>query len=295
MQIVFLFILFFICRIFQSIYTKKASTGIEGRAQLLTYTAFQYLVCTLLSVPILFVSGSVDLSPAAAGSALLGGIAMFCCSMCTLMALRKGAFFVLTTLASSVSIIIPTVASIFLFDEPMSIWQVLGIAVLIYGASLLLGFSKDMYKQFSVKSLPYLLGIFAAEGMTMLAQKCFSGYGAGGNVAAFSFLAFGTAAVLTGLMSGVEIHRTKSSISQVMHKKLWVCGMVLAVMLFVIMYLATIAAALVPAVILYSLSAGGTLIVSLLVSSIVFKEKATGKNLVGLGISIAALIVINTL
>jgi len=91
--------------------------------------------------------------------------------MCCLMALRSGVLFILTTLFSSISLLVPNITSIFLFGEHMSIWQWLGMAVLIYAAYLLLGCSKEAYRNFSAKSVLFLLGCFVGDGVTMLSSK----------------------------------------------------------------------------------------------------------------------------
>lgn len=295
MRVVLLFVLFFICRIFQNIFTKRTSNNVNGRTQLLTYTAYQYLLCMLFSLPA-FLLGDFNMPKAPAIIAsVIGGIAMFASSMSCLMALRSGVLFILTTLFSSISILIPNITSIFLFDEKMSIWQWFGMAALIYAAYLLLGCSKEAYNNFSIKSVLFLLGIFVAEGVTMLSSKCYAVYAPGSDVAIYTSIAFGTAFILTGIMGVTDMIKSKVALTTVMNKKLYVCGLVLSAMLFIIMYISTLAASLVPAVILYSLASGGSLILALLTAAICFKEPVTKKNIIGLVISIVALVVINAL
>lgn len=295
MKIVILLIIFFGCRILQSLFTKKTSNSINGKTQLLTYTAYQYLVSMVLSILLLPSADGISLSLEAVLISVMGGIAMFSSSMCSLMALKSGSIFILATLASSVSILIPTIASVFLFDEAMSIWQILGFGALLYAFYLLIGCSKEVYKEFSLKGALYLLGIFVAEGVTMLSQKCYVGYISESSATVFNFLAFGTAFVLTGGMSLFNICKNKTGIGMLMNKNLLLCGGVLASMLFMVMYLGAIGASLLPAVVLYSVAAGGSLIVASAVSAIAFKEPLTKRNVVGIVISTVALVVINAL
>lgn len=296
MKVVIIFVIFFLCRIIQNIFSKRTSGKIEGRTQLLTYAAFQYLISVVLSILLVADIRSIfSVSPVGIFISVMGGIAMFSSSLCSMTALKNGVLIILTSLFSSISIIIPTVASIFLFDEDMSIWQAIGIAALIYAAYLLLAISKESYQNFSFKGLGLLLGLFIADGMTMLAQKCYPHYEAEGDTAVYTFLAFGTAFILTGTMSVVDICKNKTSIFKVLNKDLYVGGAVLALMLFIVMYLGVLAVPLVSAVILYSLVAGGTLIMAFLVGAIVFKEPVTPKNIIGFVIGLAALIVINAL
>ena len=294
MKIVAVFAAFFLCRIIQYIFLKTTSGKIEGRTQLLGYTAFQYLVSAVLSVFLLTDQNSLfSVSPTGMAISVLGGIAMFTSSLCSMTALKNGVQLVLTSLFSSMSILIPTVASVFLFGEAMSIWQIAGVAALLYAACLLLGITGASCRNFSARGLLLLLGLFLADGLTMLAQKCYPHYEPQADTAVYTFASFGTAFVLTGLMAGTDMVRTKTPITRVLSKDILIGGTVLAVMLFVIMYLGIVAVPLVSAVVLYSLVAGGTLIIAFLVGAIVFKEPVTRRNLVGLLIGIAALVVIN--
>lgn len=296
MKIVTIFALFFVCRIIQYTFLKTTSGKIEGRTQLLCYTAFQYLVSAVLSVILLKdIDRVFSVSPVGVAISILGGIAMFSSSLCSMTALKSGVQLVLSSLFSSMSILIPTVASVFLFGEDMSAWQIAGVAALLYAAYLLLGITKSTYQNFSVKGLLLLLGLFLADGLTMLAQKCYPHYEPEADTAVYTFLSFGTACLLTAVMGGTDLIRTKTGITKVLHKDILIGGAVLAGMLFVIMYLGILAVPLVSAVVLYSLVAGGTLIIAFLVGAIIFKEPVTRRNLVGLLIGIVALVVINSL
>lgn len=296
MKIAFIFSAFFVCRIIQSIFVKKVSGKIEGKTQLLVYTAFQYLVCGVLSLLLLSdIRNLISVSPVGVGLSVLGGIAMFSSSMCSLAALKSGVLLILTSLFSSISIIIPTVASVFLFDESMRIWQILGVAALLYSSYLLLGISKENSRGCSPKGVGLLIGLFVAEGMTMLTQKCYPYYESGGDTAVYTCLAFSTAFLMTGSMGAVDLCKNKIKLSQVMNKDTYIGGAVLALMLCLIMYLGVSAVPLMPAVILYSVVAGSSLILAFGVGVIVFKEPVTKKNVIGLLISIVALIVINAL
>ncbi|MBQ2432953.1 MAG: hypothetical protein II266_00860, partial [Clostridia bacterium] len=116
-----------------------------------------------------------------------------------------------------------------------------------------------------------------------------------GDAAVYTSFAFGTSFILTGVMSALQMRKERKAISDVMNKSLLVCGLVLSAMLFIIMYMSTIAAGLVPAVILYSVVSGGSLILSLLTAAFFFKEPVSNKNLLGLLIAVIALVVINAM
>ena len=294
MNITIIFVIFFVCRVIQYTFLKRTSTKIEGRTQLLTYTAFQYLISAVLSIFLLSDFKRIfSVSPVGMAISVLGGSAMFCSSLCSMTALKNGVQLVLSSLFSSMSILIPTVASVFLFQEAMSIWQMVGVVALLYAAYLLLGITRATYQNFSLKGSLLLLGLFLADGLTMLAQKCYPYYEPMADTVVYTFLAFGTAFVLTAVMSGVDMVKEKTNVFRVLHKDLVVGGSVLATMLFAIMYLGVLAVPLVSAVVLYSLVAGGTLIIAFLVGAIIFKEPVTRRNIIGLLISVLALVLIN--
>lgn len=295
MKIILLFTAFFLVRIVQNIFTKRTSGVVDGRGSLLAYTSYQYLLCALLALPMLLLSDFALPPLPALIWAAVGGIAMFSSSMCCLSALQNGALFILTTLFSSISILIPNTASIFMFGEKLSVFQWIGSGALIYSACLLLGCSKEAYRTFSIKSVLFLLGIFLFEGLTMLSSKAFAAYAPSTDAAIYTSFAFGTSFILTGIMSAIHMRKNRKTLSSVMNRKLYVCGFVLSAMLFIIMYMSTIAASLVPAVILYSIVSGGSLILSLLTAAVFFKEPISKKNLIGLGIAVVSLVVINAL
>lgn len=106
MQIVLIFAVFFVCRVVQFTFLKKTSVRIQGRTQLLTYTAYQYLISTVLSVFLLADIRSVfSVSPSGLVIGVLGGIAMFSSSLCSMSALNRGVQMILTSLFSSISIL----------------------------------------------------------------------------------------------------------------------------------------------------------------------------------------------
>ena len=294
MTITIIFVIFFLLRVIQYTFLKRTSTKIEGRTQLLTYTAFQYFISAVLSI---FLQSDFkrifSVSPVGMAISVLGGIAMFCSSLCSMTALKSGVQLVLTSLFSSMSILVPTIASVFLFHEAMSIWQIVGMVALLYAAYLLLGITRSTYQNFSVKGFLLLCGLFLGDGLTMLAQKCYPNYEPSADTAVYTFLAFGTAFVLTAIMGGVDMAKEKTNVFRVLHKDLVLGGGILATMLFAIMYLGVLAVPLVSAVVLYSLVAGGTLIIAFLVGAIIFKEPVTKRNIIGLLISVLALVLIN--
>lgn len=78
-------------------------------------------------------------------------------------------------------------------------------------------------------------------------------------------------------------------------KTLLICGLILAVAVFVINMLVTELGKSVDSAILFSVSYAISIIITIIVGSIYYKEKITFKNVIGIGLCVAALAIINFL
>jgi drug/metabolite transporter (DMT)-like permease len=98
------------------------------------------------------------------------------------------------------ALIIPCIVGIFFFNEPMSIWQWLG--VLLFAIAMYFMVSETKVKQdkkkgrFSLKTILLLLLTLFAGGGTMVAQKAFAVVVPNGSVVTYSFLMFALNAII---------------------------------------------------------------------------------------------------
>lgn len=98
---------------------------------------------------------------------------------------------VLASLAGSAGLLLPCITGIFMFDEPMSAVQFIGIGLLIFSGWLLIGYSKEQTGSFTMRTMLLLLGSMLSNGMVMVSQKMFSKFLPNESASVFSFLAFG--------------------------------------------------------------------------------------------------------
>ena len=244
--------------------------------------------------------------------ALIAGATLSIGCLCSLYNLTQGTM-ALNSLFGTAGLLIPTVASIFLYGESLMIWHWGAIAVFMIGAFLLIGGSKNIYGKFSLRNLIFLLLLLTCEGSTMLMQKMFGMNVPNGNVSLFSVLAFGSGVCILLASLGVltllyALRRKKYDTTSVsksdftmlpikkedarLNKKTYLYAVLLAGAVFIINQLATTSTPLISAVILFAFINGGATIISTIVGALMFREKITAKTATGLILGIGSLILL---
>lgn len=276
-----------IMRVVQSVCSKQTSNLLPvswtGRS---AYFGFAQLCSALCALPLFAAQGA----QITADAVLLGigsGLCIAIGSIFSQLALQGGTM-ALSSMFSTAGLLIPCVAGVFWFDQPMSVWQWLAVLVLLGSAYLLVVSSRKIYHHFTVKTLWLLLGSFFANGTTMLLQTIYSLRCGGKNVAAFSFFTFAVPSLLLLAIA----YGTGTKEQRRLPKKLYGLGLCLAVALFLINQLATQAAAAVPGAILFSFINGGATLISALVGALIYRERLGISGAAGVTAGIAALIVI---
>ncbi|MCI8388435.1 MAG: EamA family transporter [Clostridiales bacterium] len=287
-------VIILIMKFVQKILNKKTSNMLEGQTAYLCYGSYRYILSGLMAFVLMLIANSFgQISLPAVLISALGAAALTISLYCSLEAMKNGAI-VLVSLASSAGLLIPCICGIFMFDEPMSPWQFIGIGLLLISAYLLIGYSKELNGSFTPKTMLLLLGGMLSNGSIMVAQKMFSKYLPDTNVSVFSFLSFGIAGIcmlllfLPKLRSSKEKEKIKN-----LPLSLFGYGAILSVALLIINQLATLAGRVIPSAIMFPINDGGGTIIAALTASIFFKEKLTARSISGLLLGIAALIVIN--
>lgn len=281
-----------LCRVVQAFFSKRSSNAITNVTGLMTFTVFQNAVAATLGLVLLIGSGtagSVDLLTLLL--AAFSGISLFFAVTCNIYAMKSGTVS-LASMFGTAGMILPIAAGVFLFDKPITPMQLLGVGLFFVSAYLLIGASKMTYTNFSKRTIWLLIGSLVANGCTMLAQQLFTATVPNGNVSMFSFLSFAIIAVLSIGMLAVQIRRQPRGQKTPFSKNLLVCGIALAVAVFIINQLATICTALVSPVVLFTVINGGGTIISALVAAIVYKEPIDRKTAIGIALGIASLVII---
>lgn len=283
-----------LCRIAQHLCNKKSSDEVKNMVTFVHYGAFRQILSAVLAFFLILAMRNgfrCDFSTVVIAG--ISGLMLIASMGCNIMVLQSGTI-ALASLFSTAGLLVPCVAGIFLFGQPMSAGQWAGVALFLIAAYFLISSSGKIYHGFSWKTFLLLLGVMLSNGITMLAQQMFSYYVPNGDVSVFSLLSFGIGGILMLFFLPVTAHTEKAPVQR-LSGTLIGYGVVLSAAVFIINQLATLATALVPPAILFSFINGGSTVIGTIVAAICFKEKLTLKSVVGVALGVASLIIIKVL
>ncbi len=295
MIVTYIFIIM-LMRVIQSVYNKRAVLIIpNGVRPYIAYTMLYMLFASIFGLFSIAMEGAfLKINSQTIIIAACSGLCLAINSICAIKALEGGTI-VLNSLFGTAGIIIPCFLGIFLFDESMSIMQIVSIAILFVSAVLLINSSKSIFKRFSPSTLMYLTGHFLSNGLVMLCQKLFGELQPDGNVSMFSMLTFLIPAIVLGIIllfiEKNNIEGSKATI-KILPNKLFIYAVLLAFAVFIVQQLVTLLTPLVSSAVLFTFVNGGATVIGAIVGAVWYKEKITAKSTVGIILGVAALVCI---
>ena len=286
-------IIILLLRVPQNFSSKKTSGLVTNSQSYFLYGTYSYTLAGLIAFVMLLFDGMSGFSLPAVGISADGAVSLAVSLFCSIEALKSGVM-VLAAMAGSAGLLLPCIAGIFMFNEPMKPMQFIGIALLIFSGWLLIGYSKEQTGSFTPRTLLLLIGSMLSNGSVMLAQKMFSKYLPDTSVSIFSFLTFGLIGIgmFIGLVPSLLSQSGRAKIAAV-PKPVFLYGTISSIILLAINQLATLAGRNVPSAIMFPINDGGATIITAITAAIFFKEKLTVRSVCGLILGIGSLIVIN--
>lgn len=286
-------IIILLLRVPQNFSSKKTSGLVTNSQSYFLYGTYSYTLAGLIAFVMLLFDGMSGFSLPAVRISALGAVSLAVSLFCSIEALKSGVM-VLAAMAGSAGLLLPCIAGIFMFNEPMKPMQFIGIALLIFSGWLLIGYSKEQTGSFTPRTLLLLIGSMLSNGSVMLAQKMFSKYLPDTSVSIFSFLTFGLIGIgmFIGLVPSLLSQSGRAKIAAV-PKPVFLYGTISSIILLAINQLATLAGRNVPSAIMFPINDGGATIITAITAAIFFKEKLTVRSVCGLILGIGSLIVIN--
>ncbi len=297
------FVAIAVMRVAQKICSKKVSLLVDNEIRFFHYGGYYQAVSALFALITLCFVGFYGFNLPTLLCALASAV-LFAVDLYSSIEAIKGATLVVCNLFALGGMFLPCVLGIFLFDEPMGLWQWLGLVVFlssIYFISAKAGGSKEK-KPFTLKTLLMLIISFTVNGLVMIVQKYFGLLVVNGNVAMFSALTFGLNALILYACMAVAcwINAKKKPAEGVLPKrlerlspKMLLYGAVLALALFTINQLVTTMTKTVSSAVLFPVSSAISILITCIVGVVVFKEKLTVKNIVGIVLATASIVMVN--
>ncbi len=297
------FVVVAICRVLQKVCSKKVSLIIDNRFKFFHYGGYYMLVSALFSLITLCVTGFYGFNLPTFLCALISAL-LFAIDLFTGIEVVKGTTLIVCNMFSLGGLFVPCVLGIFLFNEPMSLWQWLGLVLFVLSTYFISAKRKEEKKPFSFKTLILLIISFFVSGLVMVVQKYFALLVPNGNVALFSALTFGLNSIIMYICLFVLFalkakERTPDGKRlrkiEPLDKTMLICGALLALSLFAINLLITTLATTVPSAILFTVSSALSIMITCAVGALVYKEKLNLKNVVGLILGFASIVIVSVL
>lgn len=275
---------------------KKQSQLVEGVRGALTVNFLRMLCCAVVGAGILAMGGNFGfggMSSTALPILLMSGIFNGLQVVLWLLAVQRSAFTLMDVFAT-LGLVLPMLVCSALFDEKIRPIQWAGFLVLCLAAVIMCSYSISLKKKkMSLIDLALLGGFGFSIGISDLSQKLYLNFCPGLTTNTFNFWTFLFAASFVGLL--LLILPGKKEAPRCPLKKIWHYIVIMALALFAVTWCKTAAAAILPAVQVYPLFQGGVLVTMALMATLFFGEKITSRCVIGIGMTFAAMLMMNVL
>lgn len=279
---------------------KKTSAAVVLDSDSMIMNVLRMCLCILIGFLLLLAEGNLaSLSADSTTLAItaLSGVASAAFVVTWLLSVRSGAYMMVEVFLL-LGVLVPILLCRILFDERITLLQMLGMAVLLVAVYLMCTYNASIKGKMTKKAFLLLVLCGLSNGFADFSQKLFVKTRPEGSVAAFNFYTYLFAAAVL-LAAYFVFRRLDAGRGEAPRAPLAVIRpilfyvVVMAVCLFAYSYCKTLAAQYLDAVLLYPLSQGCAVTFSLLMAAFLFKERINGRCIVGVLLSFAGLLLIN--
>lgn len=274
-------------RIVQTSLNKETSRHTTTLRRKLCFGIFFEAMAAIFSLVYLFVAGFGGLSWMTLLCATITGAGFLADLLTGQVALQSAPLVLFTLSALGGSVILPLIAGIFFFEEPMSLIRWLGVAIYFVAAWLLSAQGGGGESFRPRQALPILCVNFLINGALGIVGKYFAVAVKDGNAALFSCLSYASAAFFFGLvLLGKRGDRREHE--EVLPGRVYGFGVVLGAVCATIVYSSTVLARIVTIAVLNIVPNVVCIVGSLLVGCLLYREKLTKRRMLGAILGIAA-------
>ena len=272
--------------------SKKISVGISTLQDNLFVNGFRMLFCCIIGLGALAFSGGVQ--QLAVGwkeiaISVLSGVSFSAFVLVWMACVRHGAL-VMIDVSLTMGVIIPMLGEKLMWGTDISARQWLGFALLVVGILVLGSYNNSIKKKLSLTAILLLVCCGVANGFASLSQKMFIAFCPDTSTNVFNFYTYFSALILLG---GMLMFKPKTVCEKIKDKKLMFVIFLVAVCPYLNLMFKMLAGVKLTPTQIYPLCHGLGIINSSVIGMVFFKEKINAKAIVGMAISIAALMLIN--
>ena len=282
----FLVFMMGLLRVVQSVNNKTVSIYTNTTRKTLLFGILFEAAAALVSFGYLFVSGfgGFHLTTLTCSAAM--GIGFVAELMTALVCLQRAPLGLCTLCSLGGGVVLPAVAGVFFFQEPLSALQWAGIVLFFFAAWLLTPQSSTTISVPFGKALPYLLANFLINGGLSLMSKFYAIVAVDANPALFSCGSYAIATVGFALLL-LKVKEPQSG--PAFPKKVYFIGGAQGGVCATIVFLMVFLANSIPIVILNTVPSAICIAGSVFIGGLFFKEKITTKHLLGAFLSVISI------
>lgn len=250
---------------------------------------FNMLACLIAALPLSFTGGLRPISGFTFWVSVAYGFLITCTAIVYMEAYRNGPLG-LTTLIASSGMFIPTVLGVVIWNETMSVWQIVGLVLVFLSMILILNPKKD--SRITVLWVVLALCCCLINGLTSVCQQVLShsAYAAENQGFLMSGFLISTAMLLAAM--GFFHWSGKGVITTTLFGKVGVISLTVGTFGVISHIIAMYLVERVPGSILYPVQSGGTIILVALSDAIFFRERMTRRQLVGFAVGLTAILLL---
>lgn len=281
----------FSCGILRNEFCKK---DVKNNSDLYIFNTLSSILSMLTLFVIAFISGSIRIpSLYTISLGFIFGIATALCAIFNMKALEKGPLSY-TTVIISCSMIIPALSGLILYNESISIWQYVGIALMIISFV----FAVDKKNDKNGASFIWLIlcfGAFIFCGAVGVMQKIHQSSVYKEELSSFLIIAFAVSAVFSIIMSIYYKFNKKQKITVLVSGKkikFFIIGIISGIGIALCNQINMFLAGAMPAVFFYPVVNGGCMILTTAAGIIIWKERLSAKQWFGLIMGMAAILLL---
>ena len=269
---------------------KKTSGVISGFKDAVLANTLRMAFCLIFGTLVILLSGDFgniippsNIIPAI----ILSGLANAIFVATWLVSVKNGAYMMLDV-ALMLATLVPTRLCHFVFSEPITLFQWIGIGVLLCATAVMCSYNNSLKSAINLKFAITLMVCALSSGFADFSQKMFVHQKASTPASVFNLYTYLVAGIFLIIFFGFIKGDCKPK--QVLSKT-YLFLLVMSACLFLNTWLKTIAAESLDSAVLYPLYQGSALVLASIMSVVCFKEKLNTKAYIGLALAFAGLII----
>ena len=275
---------------------KRSSSAVTRTSDAITITTVRMLMCCGIGLVLPFLAGEslVPSSPKILLIALACGVFSACFVVLWLLSVRNTMYMMVEVFVAG-GVILPLVLCNVIYGEPIGPLDAIGVFLLLVGIYCMSRGEKTKKEKWSFGGFLLLILVALSSGATDFTQKIYINEFPGESSLVFNFYVyvFATAVLLiANLFLKIKNNEPRAT-SLAVIKPIWGYVAIMAVGLFLNSYFKTRAAGYLDAVVLYPVNQGLAILLSTVMATLLFREKLNARALLGIALTLVAIILIN--